>query len=397
MQALFNPSEPLRVGTFAYGVSGDGSVVIGQGFTLGSGTEAFRWTAATGNVGLGQFPGGNGSDARGVSDDGSVVVGFGDDGITTQAFRWTQPTGFQGLGFAAGAPGVSEAHAISGDGSTIVGIAGSGSEQAFRWTQSTGMQLLDDLGPSTGIGAARAFGSNIDGSVIVGESTISSQAFRWTLSEGVVGLGNLPGGVAGAALDVSDDGNVVVGWEQVGATQMAFRWLNGSGVDSGLRSVSDLLTEGGVDLTGWELNVAAAVSGDGRIIVGTGKNPSQVGAGANEAWLAVINTGLEPPDPPDDPPQDDLPPHEPPLGDTTFGPPRDCDVNEEGSFCFTAPPTGCLTAPIVADLIFRCSNALPSIFILPMQFSTNLAYAETVSATEVCSESKVEQTTVSED
>ena len=59
-----------------------------------SGTEAFRWTEATGMVGLGDLPGGDFySTAYGVSADGSVVVGRGRSASGVEAFRWTEATG----------------------------------------------------------------------------------------------------------------------------------------------------------------------------------------------------------------------------------------------------------------------------------------------------------------
>ena len=76
----------------AYGVSADGSVVVGMSRSAsGYYDEAFRWTDLNGNglvdpnekldyhpeFGLGDLPGGGffWSGAEGVSDDGSVVVG----------------------------------------------------------------------------------------------------------------------------------------------------------------------------------------------------------------------------------------------------------------------------------------------------------------------------------
>ncbi|MFN9735084.1 MAG: HAF repeat/PEP-CTERM domain-containing protein, partial [Microcystis sp.] len=61
----------------ATGVSADGSVVVGRGFSANGG-QAFRWTQGTGMVGLGDLPEGIFySSAAGVSADGSVVVGIG--------------------------------------------------------------------------------------------------------------------------------------------------------------------------------------------------------------------------------------------------------------------------------------------------------------------------------
>jgi hypothetical protein len=49
-------------------------------------------------------------------------------------------------------------------------------------------------------------------------------------------------------------------------------------------SIRDLLAGQGVDLTGWTLDQAQAVSADGRFVVGVGTNPS----GDSEAWLADL-------------------------------------------------------------------------------------------------------------
>ena len=108
--------------SIALGVSGDGSVIVGESNSA-SGNEAFRWTAASGMVGLGELPGGNfASTAFGVSGDGAVVVG--QDSTATaflEAFRWTQSGGMVGLGQLPDIGFWSTALAVSADGSTIVG------------------------------------------------------------------------------------------------------------------------------------------------------------------------------------------------------------------------------------------------------------------------------------
>jgi uncharacterized membrane protein len=51
--------------------------------------EAFRWSTEGGMVGLGDFPGGiEHSYAYGVSGDGRVVVGRGYSELGSEAFRW---------------------------------------------------------------------------------------------------------------------------------------------------------------------------------------------------------------------------------------------------------------------------------------------------------------------
>ncbi len=68
--------------SFADGVSGDGSVVVGSGNSA-SGAEAFRWTSGGGMVGLGDLPGGfffsRARDHR-LRKAGSSVVGAVRDG-----------------------------------------------------------------------------------------------------------------------------------------------------------------------------------------------------------------------------------------------------------------------------------------------------------------------------
>src|SRR5262249_57092599 len=76
----------------------DGTVVVGQANEASGRTQAFRWTAASGMVGLGFLPGGNSSLARGVNADGTVVVGQANDASgQPQAFRWTAETRVQSV------------------------------------------------------------------------------------------------------------------------------------------------------------------------------------------------------------------------------------------------------------------------------------------------------------
>jgi uncharacterized membrane protein len=107
----------------------------------------------------------------------------------------------------------------------------------------------------------------------------------------MVGLGYLPGGDWSSASGVSADGSVVVGssrWRSAGLIGTeAFIW----DPTHCMRSVREVLTDSGVDLTGWILWDATAISADGTTIVGNGTNLF----GHNMAWLANINAVPEPP------------------------------------------------------------------------------------------------------
>ena len=111
-----------------------------------------------------------------MSADGSVIVGSGvsDDGA--QAFRWTEATGMVGLGVPAGWYSMS-AESVSGDGSIIVGEALGGDYRAFIWDESHGWRNLNDVlkndyglvAVMSGWTLTKAISISADGKTIVGE------------------------------------------------------------------------------------------------------------------------------------------------------------------------------------------------------------------------------------
>lgn len=217
------------------------------------------------------------SEAWGISPDGSCVVGYSSDrepqgeDFGWTAFRWTRDEGMTGLGSLLGRP-ATHAYGASLQGRVVVGSAtlGNGPEstRAFRWTAETGMVDLGTLGPAGTHDRSYALGVSADGGVVVGVSTSAQgfQAFRWSESESMVGLGDLAGGdFRSEATGVSADGSVIVGWSSVGtgcptgSVSQSFRWTAGEGMVS-LDSPS-------------ENSVATAVSADGRTIVGKRYRP----------------------------------------------------------------------------------------------------------------------------
>lgn len=267
----------------AVAVSADGSVITGRGSLAGT-LQGFRWTAGTGMTGLGGLPGGFGdlSAGLGVSDDGTVIVGWArTSGSTFSAIRWTEASGLVDLGSLGG--GVTMASGVSADGSVVVGMGDTGTHrEAFRWTQETGMVGLGDLPGGDSWSIAEAVSS--DGSVVVGvsESALGREAFRWTEATGMVGLGDIPGGIfESRAHAVSDDGHVIVGLSFTDVGTQAFIWDDAHG----MRLLEDVLVNDyGLDLTGWILASANAISGDGLVIAGQGFNPE----GKFEGWVVSL-------------------------------------------------------------------------------------------------------------
>jgi len=313
--ATFTPLGELVPGG-SYGhqmwdISADGSTIVGIAKSL-SGFEAFRWTETDGMIGLGDFDGGRFfSAAFGVSADGSVVVGRGEEDLNFHwPFRWSADTsGMVALGDCAGDLGSTGAYGISDDGTTIAGacegtiyrwldgaggideqvvyegldqsvpfdisadgsaIVGQvykGSEpfagyfyEAFRWTESGGMQPLGTVGDGHG---STAFGMSPDGSVVVGRySGHGSFPMRWTEATGMVPLA----GGGGYARDASTEGLVIVGELFCGDASRAVLWLQGGDP----LFIEDVLESQGIDLSNWWLLSARVVTPDGRTIAGEG-------------------------------------------------------------------------------------------------------------------------------
>jgi probable HAF family extracellular repeat protein len=170
----------------AMAISADGSVVVGR--FVPDVIQAFRWTAATGAVGLGFLPGGNSSDALGISTDGSVVVGGANtaaSGPFYEAFRWTAAGGMQSIGHIGN--GSTFATGTTADGSVIVGEA-NGQQTAFIWDATHGMRTLADaLEQDYGFDSSEfelegALGISPDGRYIIGYGSGDNFTGAWVIN-----------------------------------------------------------------------------------------------------------------------------------------------------------------------------------------------------------------------
>jgi hypothetical protein len=234
-----------------------------------------------------------------MSADGSVIVGqsssaasFASGASREEAFRWTAASGMVGLGDLNGGIFSSRAEAVSGDGLTVVGFSYSGNGvEAFRWTTTSGtMSPLGDL--PGGAYNSQAHVVSADGNVVAGHSSIvnfDEEPFRWTAAGGIVGLGLPATATQSYAYGINGDGSIVVGQAdhppaRTGAAvwqYSAFMW----DAAHGRRDFQTMLHDDyGLTLSGWTLESAFGMSDDGRTILGSGINPS----GVREGWVVVV-------------------------------------------------------------------------------------------------------------
>jgi uncharacterized membrane protein len=311
----------------ANGISGDGSVVVGQKFD-----RPIRWTRSSGLEEIAMLPGSTLGHATAVSSDGNTIVGFcGFVPGPEQGFVWRSVGGAAALGTLTGFPRTIP-RAVSGDGSVIVGQALNAVEsRAFRWTEANGFQEL-----AVGVHSdARAVSD--DGRVVTGWVAYPFRPFRWTANTGMQALsfGSLCTCGDSEAIAISRDSSTIVGVGHfciAGVCQylgfrtrdelsMTLPWLSGNTPYNVPRAISGngavvvghatthygggsygpealiwdehhdlrqireyLLSQQVASVTGWILQEPHAVSADGTVIAGSGRNPN----GQNEAWIAVV-------------------------------------------------------------------------------------------------------------
>ena len=182
--------------------------------------------------------------------------------------------------------GVSQGFGTNSNGSVIVGMsyypfngAPNYAYQAFRYSNGT----MTGLGFLSGLSGAESVANGVsgNGSVVVGWSQSSNgavtpgdryEAFRW--SGGTMsGLGYLPGGYRSIATGTNSDGSVVVGWGNSSSTSAleAFRWTAATGM-VGLGF-----------LPGGSFSQATATNADGSVVTGNADN---------EAFRWTAGTGM---------------------------------------------------------------------------------------------------------
>ncbi|HZW09914.1 MAG TPA: hypothetical protein VFF69_08420 [Phycisphaerales bacterium] len=249
----------------AFGVSGDGSVLVGQ-----SRNRAHLWTEPGGARPLGDLDGQRTwSEAFGATHDGGLIVGTAGEDPLQMGFLWSERDGMTGLGGLHDPQGRSVATAVTAEGATVVGAVDEGGENIHPalWEAGEGWHVLENLPDWNRFGHAQAVSS--DGGHLVGFVSDGNvrRAFRWERATEEFTL--LPNEVNPSgnffALDVSDGGRQVVGSIAKDGSSRAVIWDE----EHGTRLLAKALHDDYVlDLRGWTLTDARAISRDGSVITG---------------------------------------------------------------------------------------------------------------------------------
>ncbi|MCP4068863.1 MAG: hypothetical protein GY741_11350 [Phycisphaeraceae bacterium] len=306
-------------GVAAIAADADGSFITGDR-SFPSGDTAARYVAGgwwTEFGGLG--PSGcdsSLSSAYDISSDGQRCVGLGWDGCSANAFLWSEAEGMFELPRIG--PSATRSDTISGDGTVIGGWdqASNGSRRAAVWFENakTGewdetLVLEGTFGNPEGYGEVN--GSNGDGSILVGSADGTSDAtsggFMYLADDGVVNIGLLPPEqfpYVGGALDVTEDGRAIVGFQREGfGGGQSFRatyWTP----ETGLVDLKEHLNGLGARIpVAFTLAAAQSISDDGTVICGWGYQGLFF---QQEAWVIVL-------------PSDDIPCPADLNGDGTVG------------------------------------------------------------------------------
>jgi len=265
----------------ATAVSGDGRVAVGffrEGIFGDFPSMALRWDVRKSGQRLRlddtrlQTPDAW-SNAWAVSADGSVIVGdSGPSATQLQATRWVNGTR-QALQVVSTS---STARFTSSDGSTAAGLATVGSRRVLVFWDGSGTATVAD--PPAGASIETLTAINPAGTAAVGALSVGGNRapYLWTRSGGFTVIpenGREQDYDLSEALDVSDDGTVVVGALQASVVSngdpaaRGFLWTP----SAGLILLDDLLTDFG--FANPSFFQVSAISGNGRRILATGVIP----------------------------------------------------------------------------------------------------------------------------
>ena len=166
----------------ALAANAGGSVVVGAGYETANGSEAWRWTAATGAQPIGI-----------LSSAPATIKGNSHARYKAPVVRSERAEAALGSGPNGFFPPAAYAFAVSNDGNTIVGATGVFPQRhAFIWTPSTGMQLLSDYAAAHGVTIPAGWDLNTADAISADGKTIAGWGFG-------------PSSVGSFVIDLHDD------------------------------------------------------------------------------------------------------------------------------------------------------------------------------------------------
>lgn len=209
-----------------WGISADGSTIVGLGMLSASVGHGVKWEAENGMQDLGSIVDGRSSRANAISTDKTVIVGWQDESNgTRRGAKWVN--GVESFITDNNGNRVGEAGGVSGDGKTIIGAV---TPNPYVWNETTGLTLITH--PN------------------------ANNFYR------------------GGATGISDDGNTVVGFFRPfpgpAALGEGFIWTP----SAGRIELNQYATGLGIDTQGLKLSLPLAISRDGKKIAGIGINTS---------------------------------------------------------------------------------------------------------------------------
>jgi len=268
----------------AAAISEDGSVAVGffrDGIFGGFPTMALRWSVTRSGQRLRlddrRLPTPDAwSNAWAVSADGSVIVGdSGPTDTAPHAVRWVNGT-LQPLEAVAGP---STARFTSADGSVAVGLGDFGTRKVIVVWDAAGSAAVQEPPAGTSVESINAINPTGDAAVGAISTNGNFAPYLWTRSGGFTVIpeaGRESDYDSSEALDVSDDGTVVVGALQSrivfngDPAPRGFLWTP----SGGLVFIDDLLVDFGLPNAG--IFKASAISGDASRILATGTFPTPI-------------------------------------------------------------------------------------------------------------------------
>jgi uncharacterized membrane protein len=256
-------------------ISADGTIVGGNFTNPATGkSEAAYYSIAAGQwtpVGsLGSFSGVEASSTWGMSGDGSALVGLGwISAGRAHAIEWAAATGMVDLGSTV-TNRSTRANAASFDGTVVAGWqdASTGLRQGAVWVNGV-QSILNATDTTNPVGEADAIASN--GRVIggLGNFNDDNEAYVWTAATGAIGLGHLDPTYRGGVTGISADGGVIVGYDRpFGPALGGLGFISFNGAP--MVDLTAYAKQAGINLNGFTLALPTSVSGDGRTIVGIG-------------------------------------------------------------------------------------------------------------------------------